>query len=182
MKRSTRFSNDGPNLDVQVDHVAAGGQIVEAEAQAVNTGVWQGGSCGGAYSEYLHCGGQIDFGVVLEGAPLTVRARGTSGSEQLQLVLDGEVVQTFALSTSLEDYQYTGEIAGKPVQLHFSNDGDWRDVQIDALTFGGVTHQAEDQAINTGVWQDGSYGGSYSEYLHCGGYVDFGVLWRRPDP
>ncbi|UII29534.1 T9SS type A sorting domain-containing protein [Fulvivirga maritima] len=56
------------------------------------------------------------------------------------------------------------------------NDASGRDVQIDYIVVDGVTVQSEDQVTNTGVWQDESCGGSYSEWLHCGGYIDYGAF------
>ena len=60
--------------------------------------------------------------------------------------------------------------------MEFTNDGGDRDVQVDYIEVNGAIWQAEDQSTNTGVWQDGSCGGSYSEWMHCGGYIGFNPL------
>ncbi len=104
---------------------------------------------------------------------ITVRASGTAGSEQIRLSVGGTAVQTWTLSTSMSNYTATTSLSGG-IDVEFINDdGTNRDVQIDYIQVGGQTWQAEDQSTNTGVWQDGSCGGSYSEWLHCGGYIGF---------
>jgi len=40
----------------------------------------------------------------------------------------------------------------------------------------GSTRQSENQLTNTGVWQNGSCGGSNSAWLHCNGYIDYGAV------
>ena len=65
----------------------------------------------------------------------------------------------------------------------FINDQSGRDVQIDYVEVDHIVEgvhdptirQAEDQSENTGVWQNGC-GGSYSEWLHCNGCINFGDI------
>ncbi len=101
---------------------------------------------------------------------ITVRARGVNGDEMMNVLVDGVVVGTFTLGTSYEDYS----VEGSPgvVTIDYINDSTSRDMQVDYITVDGVTCQAEDQAVNTGVWQ-GQCGGSYSEWIHCPGYIEF---------
>jgi hypothetical protein len=47
------------------------------------------------------------------------------------------------------------------------------DIQVDYIIYNNTTYQAEDQETNTGVYVDGACGGSYSEWLHCNGYILF---------
>ncbi|MBN2613299.1 MAG: RICIN domain-containing protein [Bacteroidales bacterium] len=101
---------------------------------------------------------------------ITVRARGTAGSEQIQIKLNGTVVSTVTLTTTMTNYSVTGS---GTLQVQFTNDGTGRDVQVDYAIIDGTTYQAENQAINTGVWQNSTCGGSYSEWLHCNGYIQF---------
>jgi endo-1,4-beta-xylanase len=62
---SIAFTNDNGDRDVRIDHIQVNGSIREAEDQSTNTGVWGDGRCGGgAYSEWLHCDGEINFGNV----------------------------------------------------------------------------------------------------------------------
>lgn len=59
---SVQHDNNEVGRDVQIDYVTVNGSRREAEDQKNNTGVLQRGSCGGAYSEWLHCNGSIEFG------------------------------------------------------------------------------------------------------------------------
>jgi pectate lyase len=108
---------------------------------------------------------------------ITVRARGKIGGEQIELKAGGSSIGTWTLTTGMADYSASGS---GDVQVHFINDNGPYDVQVDYVIKDGVTMQAEDQAVNTGVWQDNSCGGSYSEWLHCGGYIDFGGTTPPP--
>ena len=103
---------------------------------------------------------------------ITVRARGTSGSEQIRLTVGGSTVQTWTLTTSMSNYTASTANAGA-INVEFINDGTNRDVQVDYIQVAGTTRQAEQQATNTGVWQNSKCGGSNSEWLHCNGYIAF---------
>jgi len=336
-----RFHNDEGSRDVQIDYVSVDGEYRQAEDMGYNTGVWQDGSCGGSYSEWLHCNGTIGFGTVSETTPppppppagsdvwleaecgilgsfwnvsssssasndqyitvqsgtnstgsapssssghavfdfsvsesgnynvwarvitpsptddsfwvrmdggswfqwnnigpnsswaweqaqsynlstgshtltvayredgaqldkiyignstpagegsaaancssspppsgdytITVRARGTAGSEQLRLSVGGTAIQTWTLSTNMSNYSASTGLSGGILLDFINDDGTNRDVQVDYVQVPGATWQAEDQSSNTAVWQDGSCGGSYSEWMHCGGYIGFGA-------
>jgi hypothetical protein len=57
------FLNDnGEGRDVQVDYLSVNGSYRQAEDQSYNTAVWQDDSCGGSYSEWMHCNGILGFG------------------------------------------------------------------------------------------------------------------------
>jgi hypothetical protein len=59
------FDNDDDgNRDVRVDYILVNGNNRESEDQANNTAVYQNGSCGGSYSELMHCNGTINFGPI----------------------------------------------------------------------------------------------------------------------
>ncbi len=104
-----------------------------------------------------------------------VRARGLQGTEQMALQIGGQIVKNWTVSKSMQNYSYTGSQTGA-VQVAITNDqGVNHDLVIDKLTVDGTVYQAEAQAINTGVWQKGSCGGSYSQWLHCSGYIEFAV-------
>lgn len=163
--------------------------------QQYNTAVYQDGSCGGSYSEMMHCDGVIGFGDITyqgdnDGKPpggdtgintgddsydIVVRARETEGGENLRVTVGDTEVANYTLGTSYSNRNITTS-ASCGINVEFTNDGGNRDVQVDYIQVNGSTWQAEDQSTNTGVWQDGSCGGSYSEYLHCAGYLDFSSL------
>jgi hypothetical protein len=56
------FQDNG--TDMQIDYIKVGSDIYQSEDQSENTSVWQGGSCGGSYSEMMSCSGHINFGTV----------------------------------------------------------------------------------------------------------------------
>lgn len=108
------------------------------------------------------------------GGDLTVRARLSYGSsDTLQLRVNDSTVDTFNLSSTFQSFTYSGYSGGN-VKLSFPDNG--TDAVVDYIRYDGQTFQAEDQAVNTAVWQGGSCGGSYSEMMHCSGYIDFGDI------
>ncbi|NJM15202.1 MAG: DUF4832 domain-containing protein, partial [Bacteroidales bacterium] len=265
-----RFINDQSGRDVELDNIIIDETTLQAENQATNTSVWQNGSCGGSYSQWMHCPGYIDFGTPLSSTPaipeppssltataagtgqinlswtdkasnetgfkverksgtnsfsqiatvttntygnsgltagttytyrvraynaagnsaysnevsattepltsnLAVRARGVSGSEIIALRINDVQIKTWSLSTTFANYSYQGNLANNNVKIAYINDQDGWDVEVDYLQVDGITFQAEDQATNTSVWQGGSCGGSYAQWMHCPGYIDFGT-------
>lgn len=110
---------------------------------------------------------------------ITVKAKGVVGDEIMEIRINGSAVASYTLSTSYNEYSVEGN---GTVQVVFTNDEGDRDVQVDYVIIDGTIYQAEDQEVNTGVWQDGDCGGSYSEWLHCGGYIEFnGSTTTNPD-
>jgi len=107
------------------------------------------------------------------GTNLTVRAKMVSGSsDNLELRVDDNVVKTWTISGS-SYANYTHNVSsGSNVKLYFQDNG--TDIQVDYLDVGSNRYQAEGQAVNTSVWENGSCGGDYSEVMHCPGYIDFG--------
>ena len=108
--------------------------------------------------------------------PVEVRARviwGNSG--QLELQLNNQAVETLTINTTnFSTYRATLPGGGN-VKLFFQDRSN-SNLEVDYITVGGATYQAEDQANNTAVWQKGSCGGSYSQQMHCQGHIDFGQL------
>lgn len=105
-----------------------------------------------------------------------IRAQGTSGSERMELRIDGTAVKSWTVGTSYATYTTTGLSGTSNVQVAFVNDASGRDLRVDYVRVNGSTKQAENQAINTGAWSNGSCGGSYSEWMYCPGYIDFGSI------
>jgi len=103
-----------------------------------------------------------------------VRARGTSGSEHINLIVGGTVVANWTLSTSTQDYTYIGGAYGN-IDVEFDNDADGRDVILDYVYVNGEIRQAEDMDYNTATYGNGECGGgSYSETMNCNGVIGFG--------
>ena len=114
---------------------------------------------------------------------VTLRARGVSGVEQLEVRHKGEVVgEPLTLSPEFQEYSLSVEDATGTFEVAFINDaieadGTDRNVQVDYLIVKEDTLQAENQALNTGSWNRElrRCGGVSSEWLHCGGYIAFNV-------
>ncbi len=129
-----------------------------------------GGSSSSASSSSSSAGGGGSKTIV-------VRARGTTGQEQIRLKVNNTTVQTWTLTTSMQSYTATTSLSGGSLVEYFNDSGS-RDVQVDYLSVNGSIRQAEDQTYNTGVYQNGSCGGGNgrSEWLHCNGAIGFGNL------
>lgn len=111
------------------------------------------------------------------GGGIVVRARGTNGSEIINLRVDGATVASWTLTTSNQNYTYTGAASGD-IQVEFTNDGTNRDVILDYIQVNGETRQAEDMEYNTATYGNGSCGGgSYSQTMHCSGVIGFGFTY-----
>jgi hypothetical protein len=114
------------------------------------------------------------------GGNITVRARGAVSGERIEIRANNTVVGTFTLTTSYMDYNVNGS---GTVRVYFINDnGEDYDVQVDYADIDGSRFQAENQPNNTAVYQDGSCGGSYSDWMHCDGYIEFGSGNSTPAP
>ncbi|PUA27849.1 MAG: 1,4-beta-xylanase [Cellvibrio sp. 79] len=108
---------------------------------------------------------------------IVVRARGTSGQESIRLKVNNTVVQTWTLTTSMQNYTATTSLSGGSL-VEYTNDASGRDVQVDYLSVNGSVRQSEAQTYNTGVYQNGACGGGNggSEWLHCNGAIGYGNL------
>jgi len=121
-----------------------------------NSGSAGGGSTGGSAISY------------------TLRARSTDGQGRVNLRVNNGTIATFTLGTSMGNYTASSTSRGG-ITVEFTNDASNRDVQVDFLTVNGSTRQAESQSANTALYANGRCGGgSYSEWMHCNGYIGFG--------
>lgn len=115
-------------------------------------------------------------------ARVTVRARGTTGREEIQLLADETPVgEPVTLAPTMADYDWDVDPTVTTFRVAFVNNGvseqgEDRNVQVDYLAYDGITLQAEDQPTNTGSWNEAesTCGGVASEWLFCDGYIDFG--------
>lgn len=131
-----------------------------------NVTVWDAGSSGG--------GGGGNGGGGGSSYSITVRARGTSGSENIRLLVGGSQVGSWTLSTGYQSYTASTNNGSGGILVEFTNDASGRDVQVDYIQVNGSTRQAESQSYNTGAYLNGSCGGGgNSEWLHCNGAIGF---------
>lgn len=135
----------------------------------------QAGTYTARYTNSSGCQSTQAFTVTVNGT-IEVRARGVTGSETIDLRVNNTTVATWTLTTTYQNYTSSGN---GTVTVHFTNDSGSRDVQVDYVTIGGVTYQAENQATNTGVWMNNTCGGSNSEWLNCNGYISFNTSSAR---
>ena len=198
------FDNDGGSRDVILDYVNVKGDIRQAENMEYNTATYGNNQCGGgSFSETMHCNGVIGFGntgtsptaVPPTNTPaipsptatpgsstcnIVVRARGTNGQEHINLIVGGNVVANWTLTTSNQNYAYNGNASGD-IQVQFDNDASGRDVILDYIVVNGNTRQAENMEYNTATYGNGQCGGgSYSETMHCNGVIGFGTTGTSP--
>ena len=112
---------------------------------------------------------------------ITVRALGTTATESITLSVGGTEVQSWTLSTVMNNYTVETALVGDVVVAFTNDDGGNADVRIDYVNVNGVTRQAEVQTENTGAWGNNRCGGGApSEWLHCEGYINFGSVTGEP--
>src|SRR5690606_20144218 len=78
---------------------------------------------------------------------IVVRARGTTGGENISLKVNNATVASWTLTTSMANYTATTSSSGGSV-VEFTNDGGSRDVQVDYISVNGAVRQAEDQTYH----------------------------------
>jgi len=116
---------------------------------------------------------------------VAVFAKGGTGTERLQLRIDGKTVKTFVLSTQLREYNYatTSAVGRSSLALHFVNDapvsGGDRNVTIDRVHVNDMQFQTEADSVETlGAFVNGSCkqrGAFKTESLTCNGYAKFDI-------
>jgi hypothetical protein len=179
---SLEFVNDDGvtnGRDVRADYISMNGVKRETESMAVNGAVFQNGTCGGSYSEWLNCNGKVNYGATPSPThPITIRARGNNGGEHIDLLINGQAVNGgWTLGTTFQEYSATVTGDGD-IRVEYDNDGGLKDVVIDWVKVDTQTpRQAESMQYNTGFFANGRCGGgSYSEWMQCNGVIGFGKV------
>ena len=112
------FLNDGFNANtgfdsnLTVDAIVVDGNRFETESSSTfSTGTYLTGGIepGFRQSETLHINGFFQFSDGNGGSNVEVRARGTEGGEQFNLILDGQTVQTFTTSSSFQTFSFNSD-------------------------------------------------------------------------
>ena len=193
------FNNDGNAADgsdrnLRIDNIRVDGHTIEAEdGNVFSVGSYDTASgCGGGFkqSEFIHCGpGSLDFEAY--NSVIRVRAAGQTGEEQMQLLIDGAVVQTFNgiggdyFGGSFETFVYEADeyISADRVRVVFPNDGvsatgEDINLRVDHIEIDGRVFESEDASVlSQGSWResDGCAAGfKQSEFLHCdGGFFQY---------
>ena len=114
---------------------------------------------------------------------VTVRARGTSGTEQIEIrYQDQRVGERITLSTTYQEYKVQVNSPNGNFKVAFVNDDGPGAVLVDWLAVGTTQREAESRAINTGAYANGRCGGgTLTERMACNGYIDFGTI-SQADP
>lgn len=176
------FTNDDGitnGRDVRLDYLEVNGNRRETEDMAENSGAYANGVCGGgAFTEWLHCSGAVNYGEVEEDHTITIRARGNKGGEHISLLINGQPVNGgWNLGTTYQTY--TAVVRGDgDINVRYDNDGGQRDAIIDWLKVDNQNlRQAESMQYNTGAFANGKCGGgSYTQWMHCNGVIGFGNI------
>ncbi len=186
------FVNDafreGYDRNVTVDRVVFDGVSYETEADSTYVvGSFRDSRCqaGRLKAETLHCNGHFRYGansVSMDGE-LTVRARGYTGDERIDVHVGGDVVASIEVSAEPADYTVSvpTDATITDIKLVFANDavmGDYdRNLFVDYVVHEGTQYQSEDSS----TFIDGSFRGGactsgnlMTEVLHCRGYFAYG--------
>jgi glucose/arabinose dehydrogenase len=189
-----RFTNDlyvpatGVDRNLRVDSITIDGTVFQTEHPSVfSTGTWKpadGVVPGFRESEYLHTTGEFQFANL--GSQITVHARGATGSETMQLQIDGVAVKTWtnvATTQSSYVYQASETASVDRIRVAFTNDLFQagvidRNLIVDRIEVDGSIHQTEaPNVFSTGTWKPGGVtpGFHQSEILHTNGYFQYGA-------
>jgi len=179
---AVEFVNDdgaANGRDVRLDYIVSDGVRRETEAMTQNSAAYANGVCGGgAYTEWLHCNGNVNYGEFVRTHTITIRARGNAGGEHINLLINGVAVNGgWWLGTSYQEY--TATVSGDgDINVQFDNDGGLRDVVIDWVKVDNQTPRlAKNMQYNTGAFANGRCGGgAYTQWLHCNGVIGFGRI------
>ena len=114
---------------------------------------------------------------------ITITSRGSTGTEQLHLDIDGVEVHRWTPGTTDGDTTYAHSVAvtGSQVRVRFSNDGRDagrdRNVWIDRVTIGDVQFESEHPTVRSrGAWENGARCGEgtfNTEFLACNGWFQY---------
>lgn len=173
------YVNDTEDRNLEVDYVRYNDNTFEAENQVTNTAVYVNAdsACGdGSYSEIMDCNGYIEFGDMTQPKEdnFTVRATGVTGEETLEVVVDGNTMGSWTMDTTMQEYTTYVPSGASSIRVRYPNDEGDRDAQVDYIVYEDTTYEAEDQAVNTGSYANGSCGGGqYTEQMFCSGYIEF---------
>ena len=195
-----RFANDafdpsiGLDRDLIVDRIVVDGVTVEAEDPSTfSTGIFaNGGLTGPGFfeTEVLNINGTLTFadpsaggGSTGSGDLIEFDAFGTTGEELVNLVVDGEVVQSFILFQSETTHTFESDdpnVSLEDIRIEFVNDlfdaslGIDRNVQINEFRVvdggtGGVqsARTSDANVLNSGVFIDGAV----TDQLGAGGFL-----------
>jgi hypothetical protein len=109
------------------------------------------------------------------------RALGTTGTERLNILLNGAPVGVaHTLTRNFQVYRDTIFGAGDLTVEFVNDDGlasGGRDVRLDYISINGARRETEGMAVNSAAFANGVCGGGgYTEWMNCNGAVNFGRI------
>ena len=190
------MTNPGaPLTDLYVDDcrvVVPGGDVLDEAIiiPSINNQVADGQPDAGAYeygenwtagssvtiselTDWLAGSSDGDSGSSNDNGTVVVRARGSVGNEQMRLLVDGQIVDTWTVGTNTRDYAYS-EYNGGVLAVRFDNDvftqQEDRNLFVDYVEVCGETLQAEEaeRSVDCGITQQGFVA------LWCNSDLNFG--------
>ena len=181
----------GIDANLVVDFIRVNGDQFETESPSVfSTGSFlaaDGIVPGFGRSDTLNANGFFQYsngGFV--GSELEIIARGDEGTELFNLIIGGEVVETFAVTQQFQTFRFTsrGPVSPSDVRIEFVNDefdpsaGVDANLVVDFIRIDGVRIDAEDPSVfSTGSFlaADGIVPGfGRSDTLNVNGFFQFG--------
>ena len=188
------FINDrGATNDLTVDYVDVGGIVLQSESPStISTGTFvPGEGCVSrpSISEGLHCAGSFTYAVsgsteVLNAptptsADLSVRVFGATGTEQVDVRINGSTVISQTLAQGWQELNHDlGGTTINAAEVRFNNDNGPRDVRVDYLEVDGQRFESESpttRASGTYTGRCNTDGPSDSEWLRCNGAFRYDV-------
>ena len=179
----------GADSNLRIDAIVVDGVRTETESQSVSsTGTFFDGGIqfGFPQSETLHANGFFQYGNDSNNADdILIRARGTEGGEQFNVLLNGQVAATFTTTTSFQTFRLGnfGNDGIADLDIEFFGDvfdarrGIDTNLVVDYVTVDGVRHDTESSStFSTGTYlnADGIQPGfRQSETLHANGIFSF---------
>lgn len=183
---------NGIDRNVTITALSIDGTVYDPNDPAVfSTGTWReqdGVTPGFGRGGTLHTNGYLQFAEPGEptGSVIEITARGSTGAEQMQLLIDGVAVATFDEVSSEGDvyaYRAATAVTADQVRVAFINDlfdpvaGTDRNLTVDRIAIDGRVFETEAPGVfSTGTWRDGEglgQGFGRGDTLSANGYFQY---------
>jgi hypothetical protein len=172
---------------VVVDWVEVNGQRYDSsDRNTLSSGSWDSATgCARGYkqSDWLTCNNSwFDYEIEASGRLIAITARGRLGTENVDLVLNGDQVASWNLSSQYDTYYYRLPALLRIDELRLQNDsGGWpQAVIVDHVTVNGLRYDTNNwRTLSSGSWDSATgcgVGVKFSNWLTCdNSWFDYGV-------
>jgi glucose/arabinose dehydrogenase len=185
----------GLDRNLRVDYIQIDATRYQTEAPTTfSTGTWKASDGivpGFRESEWMHTNGYFEYSTPnTSGSTITIFAAGYENTENMELRIGGQTVQTWtniggdvdARRFAAFNYFAAANVDVSDVQITFTNDQYVpgtidRNLVVDRIEIDGVTYQTEAPNVySEGNWQNGSIAPGFrqSETLHTNGFFHYG--------